>query len=520
MPPRPWLVALGLAACVHLIGMVRCDIPSQDGLAFMRLARDFQRQPWDIVVRDADQHPLYPAAIALSQPVVAAVIGPGSDSWRLAAQGISSLCAVLTLVPLYALSRNLFGDPIGFWACLLWIALPFPGAVGHDTLSDAPALVFVMLALASGQRAWSERRLTSALTCGLWAGLGFLVRPEAGIVPGVVALTALLDCAGRRIEPVGLRRSAGWLAGLLLPLVLTVLGYSAIKGTISTKLVWRGWSGSVVSQSVRPTRPLMPPGLDAAVWDFAPKEEVQEGLIRSLPQAVVELGHNWSAGLGWALVPLVALGWIRVRPITSTRLLSLFLLVEAVLLIVHGRRVGYLSARHALPMVLLSVPWAAAYVGLVGQRLQAWRGQATEPSGRWAVGMVTTALLVGLAVQIGWKPSHASRGGYREAGRWIAGVLEPGEAVLDTRGWAAFVAGCRAYDYWHVRQALTDARLGYVVVGSDELNADSRRAQTLRSILAYSGSLAATFPPPAGVPGHEVLVYRYQRPESWEGLTR
>ena len=95
----------------------------------------------------------------------------------------------------------------------------------------------------------------------------------------------------------------------------------------------------------------------------------------------------------------------------------------------------------------------------------------------------------------------------------------PGEAVLDTRGWAAFVSGRPSYDYWHVRQAFTDARLAYVVVGTDELTAPSRRAATLRAVLAYAATPCAEFPERPGGREAGVRVYRFRRPDSWEGLS-
>jgi hypothetical protein len=90
--------------------------------------------------------------------------------------------------------------------------------------------------------------------------------------------------------------------------------------------------------------------------------------------------------------------------------------------------------------------------------------------------------------------------------------------VLDTRGWAAFVSGMLSYDYWHVGQAFTDSHLSYVVVGEDELQAPSRRGATLRSVLAYAGEPAVSFPEREGGRGAGVWVYRFHSPASWEGL--
>ena len=68
------------------------------------------------------------------------------------------------------------------------------------------------------------------------------------------------------------------------------------------------------------------------------------------------------------------------------------------------------------------------------------------------------------------RPSHPTRWGHWAAGHWLAEHARPGDVVLDTRGWARFVSGAPGYDYWHVRQALTDSHLSYVVVGHEELD--------------------------------------------------
>jgi hypothetical protein len=105
------------------------------------------------------------------------------------------------------------------------------------------------------------------------------------------------------------------------------------------------------------------------------------------------------------------------------------------------------------------------------------------------------------------------------AGRWLAEHAGTADAVLDTRGWAAFVSGRPSYDYWHVRQSFTDSRLAYIVVGTDELEAKSRRGATLRAVLAFAATPCAEFPERPGDREVGVRVFRYRRPDSWEGLS-
>ena len=67
-------------------------------------------------------------------------------------------------------------------------------------------------------------------------------------------------------------------------------------------------------------------------------------------------------------------------------------------------------------------------------------------------------------------------------------------------------------------QALSDRNLKYVVVGSDELNAKSRRAATLRAMLAHAARPVASFTGRSDGRGSGVEVYRIDPPESWEGI--
>ncbi len=83
-------------------------------------------------------------------------------------------------------------------------------------------------------------------------------------------------------------------------------------------------------------------------------------------------------------------------------------------------------------------------------------------------GIVAGSLLVAASIVVQMQPNHLnhlSRWGHWAAGQWLAGHADSTELVLDTRGWARFVSGHPGYDYWHVRQALTDSHLSYIIVG-------------------------------------------------------
>ena len=518
---RRGLVAVAvLSAALHLAGMVRTPLPAQDGLKFLRVARQFQSQPWVDVVRGSDQHPLYPALVALAEPVVAVPFGHGPTAWRVAAQGVSLVAAVLLLVPLWSLTRHLFGERAAGLAVLLYALLPVPAGVGHDTLADSLCLMLVVSALALGERTLRIGSWRSAMGCGLLIGLGFLTRPEALLVAPAIAL------AGLARWPVGAAslRTAGRLLGIAAISGAIVGGYAATKGALSEKLSLRIGTRIGVDAYRSKKAPLrLPPGLDDPRWDFSPKEETGDDALKADPiTALGRLGRDWAEGLGWVLVPIFTLGHVRGRyadeAATGRRLLGWYSLLFAVVVVRHASTLGYLSGRHALSLVVVAVPWAAAGLTRWAEGFPARRG--IEPARAARLGRIGLAALVLVATVVQLKGGHPSRWGHQEAGRWLAREARADQAVLDTRGWAWFLRGGPGYDPWHIRQALGDSHLGFVVVGADELRAPSPRAATLRAILDHAATPAASFPAHEGGRGADVLVYRFEPPASWEGLRR
>jgi hypothetical protein len=512
-----------LAVLLHLAAIARTVLPAQDGLKFIRVAEAFQTQPWDVAVRNSDQHPLYPALVAVSEPLVAYLIGPGPECWRISAQVVSMLASLLTLWPLYLLSRRLFDGSAARLSVLLWVLMPLPAEIGHDSLADALALLATASALMCAERAFVTRSVRYALACGLVSGIGFLARPEVAVVPLALSLATL--ARGWRVERGEWREQKGHSphsplsrsVASVVGLVLIVGVYALFKGDVSEKLAVRAATGELVpAVQVKSSGHALMPGMEAEEWNFSAKEESGNPSRLAPGSALVLFFTTWAESLAWVGAALAVLGAIRVRSGPGRVVVACYLGLFGLVLVRHATQLGYLSGRHVLSLTLLSTPWAAAGLRAVGLRISGWLklgpGRASRLRGAFLLSLVVSASLVQL------RPAHASRWGHREAGLWISRHAGPGDAVLDTRGWAAFVAGQPSYDYWHVRQALTDSRLTYIVVGRDELEAHSGRAKSLRRLLDQTSQLVAGFPEREGGPGQDILVYRFQRPSEWEGV--
>ena len=531
---RSLLAIILLAATLHAAGIARTLLPAQDGLKLIRFARQFQTESWTEVIRGADVHPLYPALIALAEPPVSRLVGQGPEAWRLAAQLVATLASLGVLVPTYFLTERLFDRRIAFIAAGVAALLPRLAEVGHETLADSVGLFATFMALWLAARALTNGDRRLAMGAGTFAALGYLARPEVILVPAVIALTWLVQ----RIRPAGRSQPRYWIAASLMLVVpaMAVGGYAAAKGEVSEKLSLRLGAGLGPQNIMKRSVPQqVPSGLDDPRWDFSAKEESDHLAIRGSRQAFKRIFGRWWEEMAWFFAVMTVWGWARRRTIrrmvargdapsppgVEGLLLGLFLLVYTLALVRHSASLGYLSGRHVLSLVVASIPWAAGGTYIccrrIGERLRL--GPRAFAVGRLAA--MAFALVLSLGAQLNpHHLHHLSRWGHWSAGRWLSLHAAPGEEVLDTRGWARFYSGVPGYDYWHVRQALTDSRLSYILVGLDELSASSARASTLRALLAYAGTPLEEFPASPDDPTPAVRVYRFRRPASWEGFAR
>jgi hypothetical protein len=530
MAGRRLLVTIVLFATIlHAVSIARSTLPAQDGLKFIQVARQFHTEPWPDVVRGTDQHPLYPALIAIAQPLVSLLSGPGPDSWRIAAQCVAAIASIAILFPLFKVTRSLFDERIALIAAAIYVLLPVPAEVGHDTLSDSLGLLLTMLCLHWGIRAIRSGDWRTALAAGMSGGVGYLARPEVLLAPMAVAVT----WAFLLIRRLDLRRaitSPALCSLVLAPLVL-IGAYALVKGQVSEKLSLRH-GAALGPQSVlaRPVPQLVPRGLDDARWDFSAKEESERVALRRPGKALRAIASDWWDELCWGFAAMAIWGLVRHRYILALcaghdeadkgrverLVLAAFGTFFLAVVLRHSMSLGYLSGRHTLPLVLISVPWAAAgtFVCLRGLGIKLpWRRRTAWASCMLGMGMVGLVLVV---YQL--RPSHPSRWAHWAAGRWLAEHADRSELVLDTRGWARFVSEHPGYDYWHVRQALTDSHLSYVVVGHEELAASSKRSRTLQALLAFAARPVADFPMFVGHRDVGVRIYRFHRPDSWEGM--
>src|SRR5262245_56498227 len=138
-----------LAFVILFATFVRCwlfthtEVPARDCVDFVRSAVRFEDRPWAEVMRTTHQAPGYPLLIlASARTARACAVEMSAERYATAAQLVSLVAALLTIVPMYYTGKRLFGANAGFLAVLLFNALPVCVRVTSDGLSESVFFLF------------------------------------------------------------------------------------------------------------------------------------------------------------------------------------------------------------------------------------------------------------------------------------------------------------------------------------------------------------------------------------------
>ena len=452
-PQRAWtgadwrLLALLLAAAagIRTWQLAHTTVAARDSISFIRVTWQLHEHPlrqWPEVLRNSEQHPAYPLAIlAASESLGLVHHGHLADRMRLSTQLVSALAAVLLVLPVFCLGRELFDRRVGFGSALLLQCLPVSGRILADGLSESLFLLFASAALLWSVRALRRPRAPGAFAlAGLFSALAYLTRPEGLLI---VAATGTVLLAGQAVP--SWRRSwrdlcicgaALSLAALLLaaPYMKAIGGFTAKpsgKRIIDSSVVCRP-SFFTTDNGQRTTGAVL-----FAVWkvyDRSPSQRVWWGL------GVV--GYEIAKGACYVGAAAALLGlWLDRRRIVRLPGFWMMLLVCLGVSYALWRVVvviGYLSDRHTLLILLCGGPWCVAGMLAAGEFLLTrlpWRGLGP----RAAMALPVLLALVSLPKTL--QPLHLHRAGFREAGLWLAENTLPVDHIDDALCWSHYYAG-------------------------------------------------------------------------------
>jgi hypothetical protein len=474
-----------LAILVVLVVAVRAwqiahtEVASRDSISYVRIAWQLERAPWREVMPASPQHPGYPLAVlAMSLPVRHFFPDDLPRAWQISAQLVSALASLLLLLPMFYLGKELFDRRVAFWACLLFQCLPTSGKVMGDGLSDTLFLLFSCAGLFLATVALRRRSTWLFALTGLACGLAYWVRPEGALI---VAATGLVLLAMQRSQ---LWRQEGrkvLIQGSVLALTaiafampyMLIIGGLTVKNTanllINQQRPDADWERRLRPQPAPKTQPhanasQLGSALFAA-W-FGPGDRTFDKLASEITDLSevqnyrMPSRHLWAlnafileAGKGFFYISwmpmLFGLWWFRERFRVVPGLWVGLLVCLAVLVLLYrmAEKMGYLSDRHLLFVILCGTYWAVAGTLVIGEKLAlgATRLSPKLAGRRWMAGWAWSLALLILMVIVPLPRTlarlHSERAGFRSLGQWLAKNTKSGDFIDDPYCWAYYYAG-------------------------------------------------------------------------------
>lgn len=410
-----------LAAAIRFWLVSHTEVAARDSIGYIRYALQLESEPLPAVLCRNLQHPGYPAwVLTVSLPVRQVLGGVTPDSMRLSAQLASAIASVLLVLPMYFLGRELFHRAAGFWAALLFQCLPVGSRVLADALSESTFLLFFVTAMLCAVHALRTRSPWRFALCGGLCGLAYLTRPEGLLLVPAIGLVLV---ALRGHEPW--RRTVASAAALVTALAVVAGPYVATIRHVTNKPTPQ--EILKVGQANSGTGPLF-----ACLFaEWAP-DGAKGSWIWGLRALLAEVIKGYS--YFFCVPAVVGLWWFRdrLRVVPGAWVLLLASLFHSLILLRMAIRIGYVSERHVLLLVLCGLFWAAAALWALGLWLR---------SGRSAMAVALLVSLAALALAPGLRPLHHNRAGFHAAGLWLASHAHPADEIVDPFCWAHYYAG-------------------------------------------------------------------------------
>ena len=438
---RAWLLLL-LALVVPLRVWLLCNTvtTARDSITFIRYAHELDTNPWKEVLQSQHQHPGFPVAVWLVGKPLQALRGTTAETMQLAAQLVSLIASVLLAIVMFRLGVRLWNRHVAFWGALLFQFLPGCGHHLSDGISEGLFLLFVASALWLFVRGAQTRRLLDFALGGACAGLAYLTRPEGLLVIAAFGVfwVAYLVVARPRWP---MRSWAGALAAAVTACVLVGSVYVLTIGKLSVK------PNATIDISLEQFPDEASPILFASVWasNFVASSDLRVQFGQTLRALVLEVGQGFHylgcVPLIWAL--LFCGRRLTARP--EVWLLPIHFAIHSAALVYLGMKASYVSERHVMPLVMIgSYACAVGILHIAEVVVGLWarsRRADTSPAAVAWLGVVLSATFLAFCMTKTMQPLHANRAGNREAGRWLAQNLHPGDVVDDEHLWSKFYSG-------------------------------------------------------------------------------
>ena len=433
------VIALGIG--VYLI--TTTVVITKDGVWYIQEARKFSSEPQGVIKGLTFG---YTFLIFITHKLFTSFSDSSSlFTWIYSAQSITLLCRLLALIPLYFIGKLLVGGKRSFRAILILIILPYPAEFGSDVLRDWPHILFLTSGLLFLIWAVMQSKCWMFGAAGFVAGLGHIIRPECAqlLIYGAlwILIRILLPKPG-----IGRPKLLCALSVLLIGFAIPAAPYMTARGKfLPAKLRnFIGFSNPEESEEIQ--EPEINSDNNVNTTSDTPGRIVR---------AFDELAGVISENLMYYFVPPLLIGiYFRFRKRSSAAeiercLVPAFAALNVVMLIALYYSWGYISRRHGLPLVVLTIFYVP--IGLevsadwFANRFSKSRPASVQDCRLWFFILLITGTVICLPKLLG-RPG-SDKPGYRTAAAWLKENTTPDDliAVPDRR--ITFYAERKAFIY-------------------------------------------------------------------------
>ncbi len=414
------LSAIALVIGVYLIATT--VLIAKDGVFYIERAQQFASDPLSVI---KTHPPGYPFLILIAHKFVSMFSNNSSVfTWIYSAQGVTLLCRLLALIPLYFIGKLLVGGKNSFWALLILIFLPYPTRIVCDVVREWPYLLFLatgffFLVWGAKYGKWWVLGLV-----GLNSGLGYLIRPESAQLVVYGFLWAALSVFRPKLWGMVREKALIGLALLLIGFAIPTAAYMKCTGKIippKVNHIMKSFSFNAL-----PDRTDVPK-INTVSSNYNTAEIVPSRVVKALGEIFRTIGES----LMWFFMPAWVIGlYYRLRGNAKREelfLITTFVLVSVTMMVLsYCYFIQHVSQRWNLPLITFTIFYIPVGLGVIGSRLESklsTNKQKTDASkgnrGSWFL----VLLLVGICICIPklFRPIRIAKQGYRDTAQWLRG---------------------------------------------------------------------------------------------------
>lgn len=535
---RHLLYVVALATVLRLFVFLTTPLVGADCYSFFNVARLLATgEPY----RDQTVHPLYPALYAIASLV--------TGEYETAGKGVSLILGVLTLLPLYFLSRSLFGHTAAIFSTFFLAVNPTHVRLSADIISDTTYVFFIVMSIWIACEVIRRQSYSFCALLALCVGLSYFTRAEGIGLLVVIVPWLLLAHHGKVKER--LLMGTSYLLVFVFVLALPVIPYLA---SIHRQLGY--WHLSMQLAAIQTTKHSEVPVPNPETY----KEKRGTGTMGKTEAArlsgwrqkgqyhmiALYVCNEFVKVLYYPVLPFLLIGFFTMRPpqrvdsrgalryalsylgtlrprfIYSTGrgeiLILAFIFVYFVTFCYFAYVNYYMSGRYVLPLAVLSLVWVGAGFQYTSEYISR-AIPSLQPSSvlfnRAALLLVVLVLLVTLPKDLTVKRGHELS--QREAGLWIREHLPAQTPVIMGLEKVAFYAqgkwislGIHNYDsiVWYCDKG----KVNYLAIYGDTFSENPEIMTRIENAGYFA--LAKEWKDRVGEKERRLLLYQYVGPTS------